>query len=260
MSERAVILAGGKGSRLAPFTTVLPKPLLPVGNRAILEIVVDQLRHYGFTDLTFAVGYLAHLIKAVFGDGSDRHVSIDYHHEQVPLGTAGPLATIERIDGTFLAMNGDVLTALDFRELVDAHRAQGNLLTVASHRRIVRADYGVIHAAAGEGPMHRVEGYEEKPEMPYLVSMGVYVLEPAALAYLPVGEPFDIPDLVLKLLAAGEPVGAYLTEDYWLDIGRHDDYQRANDEFDRVLPELLPRDTALPPPSVLPPHPELPQT
>ena len=166
MGRRAVILAGGKGSRLGPYTTVLPKPLLPVGDRAILDVVVHQLRDAGFDDLTLAVGYLSHLVRAVMGDGSTHGLSIDYHEELEPLGTVGALATIDRLDDTFLMMNGDVLTALDYAHLVDVHRESGNALTIASHRRVVRTEYGVIHLDGNAGETRVVTGFEEKPELP----------------------------------------------------------------------------------------------
>jgi NDP-mannose synthase len=233
---KAVILAGGRGSRLAPYTTVLPKPLLPVGDRAILDVVVRQLHRAGFHDLTIAVGHLAHLIAAVFGDGSNHDVRIEYHEEHTPRGTAGPLATIDGLDDTFLMLNGDVLTTLDYRALVAAHRAAGNALTIATHRREVFIDYGVLHTDGDQ----RLVGYEEKPTLSYTVSMGVYVLEPGVRAHVPADRPFDLPDLVHALLAAGEPVGAYPYDGYWLDIGRHDDYETAIAEFDKLLPDLLP--------------------
>jgi NDP-sugar pyrophosphorylase family protein len=236
VSRRAVILAGGRGSRLAPYTTVLPKPLLPVGDRAILDVVVRQLHRTGFDDLTIAVGHLAHLIAAVFGDGSGHDVRIAYHEERTPRGTAGPLATIDGLDETFLMLNGDVLTTLDFRDLCDAHQAAGNALTIATHRREVFIDYGVLHT----GEDHRLLAYEEKPTLSYTVSMGIYALEPGVRAYVPADRPFDLPDLVHALLAAGEPVGSFPYDGYWLDIGRHDDYEQAIAEFDRLLPDLLP--------------------
>jgi NDP-mannose synthase len=234
MSRRAVILAGGKGSRLGPYTTVLPKPLLPVGDRAILDVVVHQLRDFGFRDLTLAVGYLAHLVRAVMGDGSNHGVKIDYHEEQEPLGTVGPLATIDGLDDSFLVMNGDVLTALDYAELMDIHREAGNVLTVASHERTVRSDYGVLHLDGEAGRTRRVTGFEEKPEVAYIVSMGVYALEPRALDFIDEGSYLDLPDLVLKLIEAGEPVGSYIYDGYWLDIGRHEDYEQALVEFEQL--------------------------
>jgi NDP-sugar pyrophosphorylase family protein len=236
VSRRAVILAGGRGSRLAPYTTVLPKPLLPVGDRAILDVVVRQLRRTGFGDLTIAVGHLAHLIAAVFGDGSGHGVRIAYHEEDSPRGTAGPLASIDGLDETFLMLNGDVLTTLDFRDLYDAHRAAGNALTIATHRREVFIDYGVLHTDRS----NRLVGYDEKPTLAYTVSMGVYALEPSVRAHVPPDRPFDLPDLVHALLAAGEPVGSFPYDGYWLDIGRHDDYEQAIAEFDGLLPRLLP--------------------
>jgi NDP-mannose synthase len=236
VSNRAVILAGGRGSRLAPYTTVLPKPLLPVGDRAILDVVVRQLRRTGFDELTIAVGHLAHLIAAVFGDGSAHGVRIEYHEERSPRGTAGPLATIDGLDDTFLMLNGDVLTTLDFRDLMTAHRAAGNALTIATHRREVFIDYGVMHTDAA----NRLVGYEEKPTLAYTVSMGIYALEPRVRDHVPADRPFDLPELVQALLAAGEPVGAFPYDGYWLDIGRHDDYEQAIAEFDRLLPDLLP--------------------
>ena len=239
MNKKAIILAGGKGSRLGPYTTVLPKPLLPVGDRAILDVVVHQLQSYGFTDLTFAVGYLAHLIQAVFGDGSKHGVAIRYHMEKEPLGTAGALGTIEGLDETFLAMNGDVLTTLDYAWLLEAHRRSGNAFTIASHRRVVRTEYGVIHLDGDAEEMTAVTGYDEKPEIPYIVSMGVYVAEPEVLEYVEPGSYLDVPDLVLRLLDDGRRVGSFLYEGYWMDIGRHDDYEKAILEYDRVKHHLF---------------------
>jgi NDP-sugar pyrophosphorylase family protein len=246
VERRAVILAGGKGTRLAPYTTVLPKPLMPIGDRAILDVVVRQLASYGYTRLTFAVGYLAHLVRAVFGDGEAWGVSIEYHEEQQPLGTAGPLALVEGLDRTFLAMNGDVMTTLDYGELFDLHRRAGNAMTIATHRRTIRTEYGVLHVDGSQGGTDRVTGYEEKPELSYTVSMGVYVLEPRALLHIPVNERFDVPDLVLALLRAGEPVGSFLYEGYWLDIGRHDDYEQALADYEQILPRLLSGDAPAP--------------
>lgn len=238
MSRRAVILAGGKGSRLGPYTTVLPKPLLPIGDRAILDVVVHQLRDLEFDDITLAVGHLAHLVRAVMGDGSKWGVSIDYQEETEPLGTVGPLADIDRLDDSFLVMNGDVLTTLDYSDLMDLHRESGNLLTIASHRRVVRTDYGVLHVNGEAGRTRVVTGFEEKPEVPYVVSMGVYAVEPRALEYIEAGVYLDVPDLVLRLIEAGEQVGSYLFDGYWLDIGRPQDYERAIAEYESLKTDL----------------------
>jgi NDP-sugar pyrophosphorylase family protein len=239
MSRRAVILAGGKGSRLGPYTTVLPKPLLPVGDRAILDVVIHQLRDFGFTELTVAVGYLGHLVRAVMGDGSNLGVNINYHDEEEPLGTIGPLATIEGLDDSFLVMNGDVLTALDYSYLVDVHRESGNVLTIASHRRTVHTEYGVLLLDGESGETNQVAGFQEKPALPYVVSMGVYVLEPRVLDFVEKEQYLDLPDLVLKLLDAGEPVGSYLYDGYWLDIGRHEDYEKAIMEYEELKHVLM---------------------
>jgi NDP-sugar pyrophosphorylase family protein len=240
MAKRAVILAGGKGSRLGPLTTVLPKPLMPLGERAILEVVIRQLAASGFTDVVLAVGHLAHLIRAVIGDGSSFGVSVHYHEEQTPAGTAGPLAEIDGLEETFLMMNGDVLTTLDYGALFEAHRASGNALTIATHRRVVETDYGIVHLDAPAGETSRIVAYEEKPQLHYTVSMGVYVIEPSCRRYVPPDRRFDFPDLVLTLLAAGEPVGAYTYDGYWLDIGRPDDYEQALSDYPELLPELFP--------------------
>lgn len=234
MSKRAVILAGGRGSRLGPYTTVLPKPLLPVGDRAILDVVIHQLHRLGFDEVTLAVGYLSHLLRAAMGDGSQWGVQIDYVEEREPLGTVGPLASIDGLDGSFLVMNGDVLTTLNFTELLALHRESGNILTIASHRRVVRTDYGVLHLEGEAGQTRLVSGFEEKPEIPYTVSMGVYAMDARTLEYIEPGVRLDLPDLVLRLIAAGEPVGSYLFDGYWLDIGRHDDYERAITEFSEL--------------------------
>jgi NDP-mannose synthase len=239
MPIRAVILAGGKGTRLGPYTTVLPKPLLPIGNKAILDVVVHQLRSYGITDMTFAVGYLAHLVQAVFGDGSAYDVNITYHQEDEPLGTVGALPELE-LDDTFLFMNGDVLTSLDYADLYERHRGDGNLLTIATHARVVRSEYGVLRLdESSVGRTQKVVDYDEKPEIPYVVSMGIYIAEPGVVDFIPRGERFDLPDLVLELLRNGQQVGSYLTDAYWLDIGRHDDYEQAIADFESLAPMLF---------------------
>jgi NDP-sugar pyrophosphorylase family protein len=226
-TSKAVILAGGRGTRLAPYTSILPKPLMPIGDRSILEIVVDQLATHGFRDIAFSVGYLSHLIRAVFDHGAERNVRIRYVHELEALGTAGPLRLVPDLDETFLAMNGDVLTTLDYRGLVRHHQEAGNVLTIATHRRTVKIDYGVLYLEEDGVDVGPVQAYEEKPEIASLVSMGVYVLEPEAVEYIPENSYFDIPNLVQALLEQGELVGAYTYDGMWFDIGRKDDYELA---------------------------------
>jgi NDP-sugar pyrophosphorylase family protein len=232
---KAVVLAGGRGTRLAPYTSVLPKPLMPIGDRAILEIVVEQLVRAGFTEVTFCVGYLSHLIEALFNSGNGRGVHIEYVREKEPLGTAGPLRIVPRLDDTFLAMNGDVLTTLDYRDFIEQHRSSGNTLTIATHERTVKMDYGVLHLDNIKDGMPRLVGYEEKPEFPMVVSMGVYALEPRGLSFIPDDAYFDVPALVQALLEAGEPVGAYRHDGFWLDIGRHEDYEQATTAWEALV-------------------------
>jgi NDP-mannose synthase len=239
-TAKAVVLAGGRGTRLAPYTSILPKPLMPIGDRAILEIVVEQLVRDGFTDIAFSVGYLSHLIRAVFDHSANPDASIRYIHEEQALGTAGPLRLVDGLDETFLAMNGDVLTTLDYRTLVRHHEESGNLLTVATHQRIVKIDYGVLYLEGIDSDSGQVQAYEEKPEISSLVSMGVYVLEPEALEYIPYGSYCDIPDLVQSLLEAGKQVGAFTYDGLWFDIGRKDDYEVAVEVWGRTVNEDSP--------------------
>jgi len=233
---RAVILAGGRGTRLAPYTTVLPKPLMPLGGMPILEIVLRQLRSHGFREISLAVGHLAELLMAYFGDGHKLDVEITYSREEEPLGTAGALGLIPDLDSTFLLMNGDVLTTLHYGDLIRYHRAQGGLLTIASHRRDVQVDLGLLETDA----RHRLVEYIEKPTLHYQVSMGIYVFEPQVLSYVEPGQPLDFPDLVKRLLAVGEDVISYPCDGYWLDIGRPDDYARAVDDIERLRDQLIP--------------------
>jgi len=236
---QAIILAGGKGTRLAPYTSILPKPLMPVGDRSILELVVDQLSASGVTKVNFCVGYLAHLIRAVFDQRTNGDIEIVYVHEAEALGTAAPLRLVDGLDHTFVTMNGDVLTNLDYGDLVRNHRASGNVLTIATHQRSIKMDYGMLHLDVSE----RVRAFEEKPEIFSQVSMGIYVMEPSVLDYIPVGHFFDFPDLVRALLRADEPVGAYRFKGMWFDIGRAEDYEQAVNAWTAGQPaeELLHR-------------------
>ena len=219
----AVILAGGRGTRLAPYTSVLPKPLMPVGDRSILEILVSQLEASGIRDVNFCVGYLAHLIEAVFDNRAPGEARITYVREQDALGTAAPLRLVEGLDKTFLVMNGDVLTTLDYAELVRFHREQGNKVTIAAHKRTTKIDYGMLQLDLTQ----RVREFREKPVIESPVSMGIYVMEPDILDFIPEHEYFDFPDLIRALLLQGERVGAYRYDGVWFDIGRQEDYALA---------------------------------
>jgi len=233
---RGVILAGGKGTRLAPYTTVFPKPLMPIGDMPILEVVLRQLKAAGVTRVTLATGYLAELLEAFFRDGERIGLPIDYSKEERPLGTVGPLTQIAGLDETFVMMNGDVLTTLDYRDLVRAHKESGAIATIATHTRDVRIDFGVLKSDSG----NRVTEYIEKPTMHYRVSMGVYVFEARVLGFLEPGQHMDFPDLVKLLIGRGEHVGSYPFAGYWLDMGRPDDYARAVEEFDSRRRDFLP--------------------
>ena len=237
---KAVILAGGRGQRLAPYTNILPKPLMPIGDMPILEIVLRQLKHHGIDEVIIAVGYLASLIQTYVGDGSRYGLKVDYSMEHKPLGTAGPLKLIEQLDDTFLLMNGDLLTSLNFRALIDFHQQHQAMATVSTYPRKVQITLGVINADEDNS----VVSYIEKPSYDFRVSMGINVLEATALNYIPQDEFFDFPDLIKVLISARENVKAYPFDDgYWLDIGRHEDYEKALDELDYIKRIILPSDT-----------------
>jgi NDP-sugar pyrophosphorylase family protein len=227
---RAIILAGGKGTRLLPYTTVIPKPLMPVGERPILEIVIRQLEYDGFSRITLAVGYLAELIEAYFGNGNKYGIKIDYSKEDKPLGTIGSLSLIDGLDETFLVMNGDVLTNLDYRELIDFHQRSAAMATIATYKKEVKIDLGVLEMDDGL----RLKQYTEKPTLKYDVSMGIYVFEPEILSLIEPNRYLDFPDLVLNMIKAGKNVTAFPFDGYWLDIGRHEDHARALEEFDTL--------------------------
>ena len=232
---RAVILAGGKGTRLAPYTTVLPKPLMPIGEMPILEIVIRQLERHGFNDLTLAVGYLAELLMAYCGDGSKFNVKLNYSREEQPLGTAGPIALVSDLDDSFLVMNGDLLTTIDYSVMLKYHKERGALATVACYQRDVKIDLGVIEVDSDNW----VANYIEKPTYHYSVSMGIYLFEPEVLQYIPKNQHLDLPELVINLMKAGKKVNVYNFDGYWLDIGRHDDYERAIEEFSHHREKFL---------------------
>ncbi len=232
---QAVILAGGKGSRLRPYTTVFPKPLMPVSDRPILEILIQQLAAQGIRDIHIAVGHLAELVTTFFGDGSRLGVRIEYVREETPLGTAGALGLLDgRLHGTFLLMMGDVLTDLRFQDLANHHRQHDAVATVSLAPRKIELDFGLVEV----GEMQSVVGWREKPTLEYLVSMGIYALEPSALSVLARGVKCDFPDLVRRLIAERRQVCAYVHDGYWLDIGRPQDYETAN-RFAEEHPEML---------------------
>jgi NDP-sugar pyrophosphorylase family protein len=241
--KRAVVLAGGLGMRLRPYTTVLPKPLMPVGDRPILDVIVRQLGRHGFDRLTIVTGHLAELIEAFFGDGERFGIPIDYFREDDPLGTVGALALLDGLDEDFLVMNGDVLTDLDFSAFLEDHLTGEAAATIAAHARDVQISLGVLRFDDQADPQ-RLTGYVEKPKYHYEASMGVYAFSPRALGFIEPGKRLDFPELILRLLGAGETVRAVRSESYWRDIGRHDDYDTAIEEFERMRSRFLPDEPA----------------
>ena len=235
MSNRAVVLAGGRGTRLRPYTVVFPKPLMPLGDYPILEVIVRQLAKDGFDHITLAVNHQAELIKAFFGNGERWNVRIDYSLETRPLSTIAPLCLIHDLPPTFLLMNGDVLTDLRLRTLHDEHVRSGSVFTVAASSRTHTVDYGVLHRD-DEG---RLVEFEEKPVVRYLVSMGVYVVDKSVLSLVPPDQPFGFDDLMHALIAKRERVNVRPHGGYWLDLGRPDDYAQAVEEFERRRRDLL---------------------
>ena len=235
MKRRAVILAGGKGTRLRPYTVVLPKPLMPIGEYPILEVVIRQLARHGFDRANMAVNHQAELIRAFFGDGAKWGIHIDYSLEDEPLGTMGPLKRIDDLPEDFLVMNGDVLTDLDFGAFYTEHAAAKRLFTISSYGRDQKVDYGVLVTSA-DGTL---EGFHEKPVTPYEVSMGVYMVSREIVPYIPARGPYGFDDLMRDLLKAQQTVHVSRFGGYWLDIGRADDYQQAIDEFAGMKQRLL---------------------
>jgi NDP-sugar pyrophosphorylase family protein len=233
---RAVVLAGGRGARLAPYTIAFPKPLMPIGDMPIIEMVLRQLRWYGITDVMISVGHLSELIEAYFlTRGGIPGLRISYLREREPLGTAGPVGMIGDLDDDLLVMNGDLMTTLDYGKLLERHRAEQPALTIAVSPRTVQIDLGVLDIDA----QSTIVGYNEKPMLSYTCSMGIYVYSPRAARAIVPGERLDLPDLVRRLLAHGERVMAYQSDCYWLDIGRHEDFERAQAEFPSMRAQLL---------------------
>lgn len=232
--KRAVILAGGKGTRLRPYTIALPKPLMPIGEYPILEVIIRQLRSHGFEHITLAVNHQADLFRAFFGDGGKWGIKIDYSLESKPLSTMGPLKLIDDLPDNFLVMNGDILTDIDYGQFLQAHTAKNSLFTISAAARDQRIDYGVLKVAG-----QALVGFEEKPSIPFLVSMGVYALSRSTLDFIPRDQAFGFDDMVLGFLERGDDVAVAPHHGYWLDIGRPDDYERAIDDWPELSKRLV---------------------
>jgi len=231
---RAIILAGGKGTRLRPYTTTIPKPLVPVGDRSILEIVVEQLRDAGFDRITITVNHLSNLVMAYFGDGKRWGINIDYSLEDSPLGTIGPLTLIDDLPENFLVMNGDILCDIDYGSFLKAHCQAGDEVTVGAFEREQRVDYGVLDCDR-DG---RLVGFREKPVYPFRVSMGVYCFRRDVIARLEYGRPFGFDDLMHARLEEGRSVAIRTHDGLWIDIGRPEDYDFVNENLDELLVKL----------------------
>lgn len=236
MSKRAVILAGGKGTRLRPYTLVLPKPLMPIGDFPILEVVIRQLAVAGFSHVTMAVNHQAEIIKAFFQNGERWGLHIDYTMENEPLGTMGPLRLINDLPENFLVMNGDILTDLDYSKFYESHCQTTAPFTISSKVREQRNDYGVLDVG-GDGVL---TGFREKPIDKFQVSMGVYMINRETVSLIPTGMEFGFDSLMLELIARGMPANVIPFDGYWLDIGRPDDYEKAIDVFETQRARFLP--------------------
>lgn len=236
----AVLLAGGKGTRLKPLTLTIPKPLLPLGDISILEVVLSQFAAARITRVVITVGHMANLLMASIGKGDRFGLQIEYCIEDKPLGTAGCLRLIDNLEECFLVMNGDLLTTLNYQELMEAHRRGKAAATIAVHKREVHVDYGVIEMSP-DGAFNR---YIEKPIIPYYVSMGINVLSRTSVDIIPPHQKFDMPQLMTELHRANLNVLCHKTDCYWQDIGRFDDYQQASEDFTRDPSRFLPHGMA----------------
>lgn len=226
--KTAVILAGGKGTRLRPYTIAIPKPLVPIGDSPILEIIIGQLRNKGFEKVILTVNHQADLIQAYFGDGSKQGIDIAYSLEKKPLGTMGPLKLLKDLPDDFLVMNGDVLSDLDYGRFLDEHIQNHELFTISSYKRTQPVDYGVLEVGSGS----MLTGFQEKPHLEYDVSMGIYALSRSVLGFIPENTFYGFDTLMKDLLMRKEKIAVRRYDGYWMDIGRPDDYQKAIDDLE----------------------------
>lgn len=234
-NKRAIILAGGKGTRLRPYTVVLPKPLMPIGDYPILEVIIRQLVFHGFTHITMAVNHQAELIQAFFGDGSKWGIKIDYSFEDKPLSTMAPLKLIKNLPENFLVMNGDILTDLDFGRFHTNHVADNHIFTISSYKREIKSEFGVLEVDSD----NKLIGFKEKPITYYDVSMGIYMVSRRAVDYIPENTFYGFDHLMIDLIKDNQNAAVENFDGYWLDIGRPDDYIQAIDEFDTMKDKFL---------------------
>ena len=234
--KRAVILAGGLGRRLAPYTFVIPKPIVPIGTTPIIEIVLRQLARHGVEHVTIALGHMSEIVRAVAGDGAKIGLRLDYSEEPQPLGTMGPLHLVPDLGENFFVLNADLLTDLDFGELATFHLSHGDPATVATYVKTTRLELGVLETDA----QGRVVAFREKPVLRHKVSMGIYAFHRSILQHIPQGQPFGFDGLMAALLASDRPIRSFLFEGQWLDIGIPADYQAAQEEFEQNRERYLP--------------------
>jgi len=228
---QAIIMAGGEGKRFQPYSLVLPKPLIPISDKPIMEILISQLSKYGFEDIKITTGYMNELIQAYFGNGGKWQVNITYSKEDKPLGTIGPLTLLHDLDDDFIVLNGDTLTNLDYKSLFDSHLKSDSLLTIASYKKHVKIDLGVLEINSNS----ILIDYIEKPQMDYIVSMGIYVLNKSLLSHLKTDSYFDFPSLVKLLLLKNEKINIYHFNGIWHDLGSIDNYEMAIKDLDKLL-------------------------
>jgi NDP-mannose synthase len=230
----AVILAGGKGTRLVPFTKVFPKPLVPLGDKPIIDTIIRQLKHFGFTRITLAVGHMGEMIQTYVRNGERYGIEVDYSFEEQPLGTVGPLAQITNLEESFLVMNGDLITNINYKDLINFHKLYASVATIGTYEKHFKIDLGIIQNNGG----YSITDYIEKPVYTFKVSMGVYVFNSQIIRYIEPHKYLDFPDLVKRLIADNNKVVSYPFNGYWLDIGNHSDYEKALEEYEAIKEEL----------------------
>jgi NDP-sugar pyrophosphorylase family protein len=236
---RAVILAGGKGKRLYPYTKVVPKPLVQLGQMPILEIVVRQLASQGIEHITICTGFQAEQIRDAMGDGSKWNVRIDYSHEDEPLSTIGPLTLVDGLDDTFLVMNGDLLTDIKYQDMIAFHKKANSVATIATYKKQVQLSLGVMQIDPSKN-MKTITGFEEKPTYNFDVSMGIYLFEPRVFDFIPKKKFYGFDHLMYDLLDAKETITAFEFDGHWLDMGTHEDLDKAIEEFEAHADRYLP--------------------
>lgn len=229
-SITAVVLAGGKGTRLMPATDETPKALMPVGGQPVVEILLKQMQRTGVKSIRMAVNHLAEKIESALGDGSKLGLQISYSHEEKPLSTVAPLKLIRNLPEHFIVANADIITDLNFENLFKQHLKSKAALTIAAYQRHSQADYGVLSVDENG----QVVGFNEKPVFNFVVSMGIYVFSKKILNFVPAKRAYGFDSLMYELLDKGAAVSSYPYDGYWLDIGRHDDYDRANNDVEKI--------------------------